>query len=39
MINRVYPKKGVEVINIVRKQEQVDLLKKRRAKHVLNLTE
>jgi hypothetical protein len=38
MINRVYPKEGVEVINIVRKQEQVDLLKKEGAKYVLNST-
>lgn len=39
MINRVFPKEGVEVINIVRKQEQVDLLKKEGAKYILNSTE
>lgn len=36
MMNRVYPKEGVEVINIVRRAEQVEILKKEGAKHIIN---
>jgi len=40
MINRLFPKEGVEVINIVRRAEQVELLKKEEgAKYVLNSSE
>ena len=36
MMNRYFPKEGIEVINIVRRQEQVELLKEEGAKYVLN---
>lgn len=36
MLNRFLPLEGVEIINIVRRQEQVDLLKKEGANHILN---
>lgn len=36
MVNRIFPKEGVEVINIVRRPEQVELLKGEGAKYVLN---
>ena len=39
MINRYFPTEKLNVINIVRRQEQVDLLTKEGAKYVLNSQE
>ena len=36
MLNKVCIKEGVPLVNIVRKQEQVDLLTKRGAKYIVN---
>lgn len=38
MLVRLCQKDGVELVNVVRRQEQVDLLKKLGAKHVVNMT-
>ena len=39
MVNRFLPPEGIEIINIVRREEQVDILRKEGATHVLNSSE
>lgn len=39
MINRLYPSEGVKVINIVRKPEQIEILKSEGAEYILNSSE
>ena len=36
IVNRFFPKEGIEVINIVRREEQVETMKKEGAKYILN---
>lgn len=36
MLNRLFNSEGIPIINIVRREEQVELLKKEGAKHILN---
>ena len=36
MLNRLLPAEGIEIINIVRRQQQVDLLKKEGAVHIID---
>lgn len=39
MFNRLLPPEGIEIINIVRKEEQVELLRKEGANFILNSTD
>lgn len=36
MLNRFLPPEGIEIINIVRKEEQAEVLRKEGANHILN---
>lgn len=39
MLNRLIPQEGIDIINIVRKEEQAEVLRKEGANYILNSSE